>query len=196
MRRFSLSSLAVFCGFVLAAPLMAVAAAPSSEVEACLQAAAAKHAIAYPLLRAIAETESSFNPGAVRRPFTAGGDGTTDFGLMQINSGWLPALAKYGISEKDLFSPCVSADVGGWILAQNFKSLGVSWNAVGAYNAMTPWKRLRYSTAVYNKLQKFLGAPPSEMVAVRTRPPTVVLPVHGTGTDAQNGMGVWEATSE
>lgn len=208
--RFSCSSLAATSGFVLAAPLMAVAAAPSLEVDACLQAASTKHGIAYPLLRAIAETESSFNPNAVRRPFTAGGNETTDFGLMQINSGWLPMLAKHGISEKDLFAPCVSADIGAWILAQNFKSLGVTWEAVGAYNAVTPWKRVRYSTKVYNKLQKFLGAPLNTTSAgvqqasthqrIQSTSPSMVVAVSNnvaqTSELPSDGMGVWESKDE
>ena len=206
--RFSCSSLAATSGFVLAAPLIAVAAAPSLEVDACLQAAATKHGIAYPLLRAIAETESSFNPSAVRRPFTAGGNETTDFGLMQINSGWLPMLAKHGISEKDLFAPCVSADIGAWILAQNFKSLGVTWDAVGAYNAVTPWKRVRYSTKVYNKLQKFLGTPlnttagvqqPDTRQRIQSTSPTTLVAARNVAQRVErpgDGMGVWESKNE
>jgi soluble lytic murein transglycosylase-like protein len=127
---------------------------PSPEVKRCLQAAAAKYGLDFHLLKAIARVESGFNPRAVRRPFTAGGNGTTDYGLMQINSTWLPTLKRWGISQEDLFDPCVSADVGAWVLRSNFNSLGTSWNAVGAYNAVSHDKRKVYAWRVYRALQQ------------------------------------------
>ena len=36
---------------------------------------------------------------------------------MQINSSWLPILAKYGIAKSDLLNPCVNTHVGAWVLA-------------------------------------------------------------------------------
>jgi soluble lytic murein transglycosylase-like protein len=132
---------------------------PSQEVQACLLAASTKHGISYGLLRSIAEQESSFNPLAVRAPMAAGNsDRSTDYGLMQINSSWLPQLARYGVNREKLFNPCINADVGAWILADNFRRLGVTWNAVGAYNAMTPWKRLKYANGVYSKLVRYSSA--------------------------------------
>jgi soluble lytic murein transglycosylase-like protein len=129
---------------------------PSPEVQNCLIAASAKHGISYGLLRSIAEQESSFNPLAIRAPMAAGNsDRSTDFGLMQINSSWLPQLARYGVNREKLFNPCINADVGAWILADNFRRMGVTWNAVGAYNAMTPWKRLKYANGVYSKLVQY-----------------------------------------
>lgn len=79
-------------------------------------------------------------------------NGTRDIGLMQINSTWLPKLAQYGVSEANLFDACTNAYVGTWILAQNIAKLGNSWEAVGAYNAVTPSKRAAYVRRVYNKL--------------------------------------------
>jgi soluble lytic murein transglycosylase-like protein len=142
-------------GALIASSVGSWAAKPSAEVEACLQAAAAKHGLSYVLLRSIAEQESNFNPIAV------GGNtnGSQDFGLMQINSTWLPMLSKHGVTKQGLFNPCTNADVGAWILADNFKRLGVTWDAVGAYNAMTPWKRVKYATGVYNKLVRHTSNP-------------------------------------
>jgi len=191
LRKLFPSSLAALCGFVLAAPPSpAAAAAPSSEVDACLRTAAHKHQIAPALLIAIAETESGFNPRAIRHPHTAGGDGTTDYGLMQINSGWLPTLKQYGVQRHHLMHPCVSADVGAWILAHNFRRLGVTWDAVGAYNAKTPWKRVRYSLKVYAKLRKHLtgGTAQVQQQAPSPRP-----------FDEYAGaarIGAWEASND
>ena len=71
---------------------------------------------------------------------------------MQINSAWLPELAKHGISERHLWEPCTNIHVGAWVLAQKVKKLGMTWDAVGAYNATTPAKRKRYAWKVYANL--------------------------------------------
>lgn len=125
---------------------------PSDEVKRCLAAAAEKYGLDYQLLKAIARVESGFNPRAVRLPHAAGGDSTTDYGLMQINSTWLPKLKSWGLDKNDLFDPCVSAEVGAWVLKSNFRDMGVNWNAVGAYNARSPEKRKVYAWRVYRAL--------------------------------------------
>lgn len=141
---------------VLAAslPLQAWTAPVASEpVAACLAAAAAHHAVDVALVHAIAAVESGFDPSAVNR---ANKNGSRDIGLMQINSSWLPVLARWSITEDKLFDPCVSAYVGAWILADNIARLGRNWRAVGAYNARTPAKQLAYVRRVQKQLA--LGA--------------------------------------
>lgn len=121
-----------FAGVVLMALACSVSAANTAPaergvIESCLAHQAQRFNIDPKLLRAIAYVESRFNPRAVS---PAGA-----IGLMQINPTWLPALAKYGIFERDLYDPCTSAEVGAWILSQLFLARGPSWIAVGAYNA-------------------------------------------------------------
>lgn len=182
-----------FIASLLAAlPLVVMSASlsPSREVDQCLQQAANKHGVAYMLLVSIAEQESGFNPHAVRKPMAAGNsDGSIDYGLMQINSSWLPTLRQYGVTASQLFQPCVNADVGAWILASNFKRLGVTWNAVGAYNAQTQWKRVRYATGVYQKLQKRFGTTPSPSYATLTSYNTA-------DVVTASSMDVWEAGND
>ncbi|WP_413694404.1 lytic transglycosylase domain-containing protein [Psychromonas sp. KJ10-2] len=85
------------------------------------------------LLKAIAYTESRLKPDAVNK---ANSNGTVDYGLMQINSWWFETLADLGISKSDVINdPCINVFVGAWILAQNFKSHGEGWLAIGGYNA-------------------------------------------------------------
>lgn len=101
------------------------------------------------LLYAIAKTESGIRPHVTSAPNK---NGSYDIGMMQINSSWLPTLAKHGITEKHLYDPCVSLDVGAWVLHHNMQRYGNSWTAVGAYNAMSPDKRVVYARKVFNNI--------------------------------------------
>lgn len=117
--------------------------------QACWHEIGAKYGISPYLLHAIARTESNLNPRIVSRP---NANGSYDIGLMQINSSWLPIIARHGITEAQLLEPCVSIEVGAWILAQNIHRLGNSWTAVGAYNSPNAATRLRYAARVYRNL--------------------------------------------
>jgi len=107
------------------------------------------------LLYAIAKVESGLNPRAIN----SNRDGSQDIGMMQINSRWLPRLKKeFGIERNDLFDPCVSLDVAGWVLWHNQRQLGATWNAVGAYNARSEHLRLSYVQRVHRTLNQLATA--------------------------------------
>ena len=124
---------------------IALAISTSAAYANCWESSGSRYNIPPTLLYAIGITESSLNPSAINR----NRNGSEDVGLMQINSIWFPTLASMGISRKQLFDPCTSIEVGAWILAQNFRSHGSNWNAVGAYNAGSPEKRHAYAMKIY-----------------------------------------------
>ena len=115
----------------------------------CIDDAAAWRRINPQLVRAIAQQESGMRADAVN----VNRNGTEDLGLMQVNSSWLPRLARFGIRREHLFNACVNAYVGTWILASNIRQFGPTWKAVGAYNSPTPVHQLVYANSIYRRLQ-------------------------------------------
>lgn len=114
----------------------------------CLDDAAAYHHVDPRLLRAIAMQESGMRDHII----ATNANGSRDIGRMQINSAWLPTLARFGIHKHDLLDGCVNTYVGAWILSQNIARLGLDWDAIGAYNAVSPDKRLTYEAKIYHQL--------------------------------------------
>ena len=120
------------------------ASAHASRFDRCFLLAGERYGVSPLLLKAIARQESGLNPTALNR----NANGSTDVGLMQINSSWLPVLARHGVKEADLRVPCANILVGAWILGSNFRSMGRNADALGAYNARDPVKRLAYARQV------------------------------------------------
>lgn len=117
---------------------------PGMARASCIDDAAARYRVPVSLVRAVAKVESSGNPLATNRNY----DGSYDIGFMQINSRWVPALKRYGISEQSLFDLCTNVYVGVWIMAQNINRYGYGWDAIGAYNAKSTRKRNLYAHRV------------------------------------------------
>jgi soluble lytic murein transglycosylase-like protein len=117
---------------------------------ACFDQAASRYHVPVELLKAISTVESNGNPAAKN----VNQNGSVDYGHMQINDWWLPKLEPYGITKASLLDPCVNTYVGAWILAQSIAKHGLTWNAIGAYNARSEVKRLIYARKVERVLVK------------------------------------------
>ena len=119
--------------------------------EACFEGASKHYSVDKNLLKAIAITESGMKANVIGPPNK---NGSYDIGMMQINSGALPTLAKFGIGQSDLLDACTNIHVGAWVLATKISRFGKTWKAVGAYNASTESKQIVYVKKVQMALAK------------------------------------------
>lgn len=137
-----------------------------AQAATCFDAAAERYNLPVALLHAVARVESGGDPRAENR----NKNGTTDIGVMQINSAWLPTLATHGITRARLFDACTNIGVGAWILAGNVARLGWNWTAIGAYNAGDPAKRAAYARKIWSALSPALSPAYGRPAAAADRP--------------------------
>ncbi|HEX9079630.1 MAG TPA: lytic transglycosylase domain-containing protein [Desulfuromonadaceae bacterium] len=121
---------------------------PAPAFPFCFEDAGRAYGISPQLLRGIARVESNMNPAAINR----NGNGSTDLGLMQVNSFWLKALG--ATPDELLRDACYNVMAGAWILKGCIDRHGETWNAVGCYNASSHDKRVNYSWRVYRELRR------------------------------------------
>lgn len=150
-------ALGLTAALVCACALVPAWGQATQRFERCFADAAHRFDVEKRMLVAIAKTESALRPHVVG---PKNSNGTYDIGMMQINSSWLPTLAKYGISQRDLLNACTNIEVGAWILAHNIARHGATWKAVGAYNAASPEKQQKYVAKVHHNYLLAAGLAP------------------------------------
>lgn len=85
-------------------------------------------------LRAIVRVESTGNPRAIHHDR----NGSTSYGLMQINSIHLPELRKKKVYAKDLYKACTNVSFGATLLSRNLKRYKTMDRAIAMYNPGDP----------------------------------------------------------
>ena len=120
---------------------------PANATAFCFENAGNTYGINPTLLENIARVESSLNPNAVNK----NANGTSDIGLMQINSAWLKQM---GVNADELLrDACLNTMTGARILRQCIDRHGYNWEAVGCYNAMSHYKKVDYAWKVFYRLK-------------------------------------------
>jgi hypothetical protein len=97
-------------------------------------------------------------------------DGSYDYGVMQINSRWLPTLQPRGYAASALvYDACACIAAGAWILARalaahgtwNMPSAGARayWQAVGEYHSRNPALNRAYAEQVWARYVRLIPEP-------------------------------------
>jgi hypothetical protein len=117
---------------------------------ACMTLASSLNGLPEKLLPAIHTIEGG-KPGSI----ATNKNGTQDFGVMQINSSWLPTLADgLGKSQGEIRSAlindgCFNIQIAGFIVKHNLDTArGDVWKGVGLYSSHTPTLNLIYQAKV------------------------------------------------
>lgn len=139
---------------ILACTLMVSSSAFAND---CYDMAGNDYKIDPDLLRAISWVESNFKPGAIgKNPSTGYG-----LSLMQIDSQHFPHLIRFGITPEMLINDaCMNIYTGAYIFAIAVRKWGMTWRAVGAYNAgflessEQEERRIIYANKVYQAFKK------------------------------------------
>lgn len=128
---------------------------------ACMALVAQIYALPPRVLPAIQRTEGG-RPGLVS-PNT---NGSEDYGIMQVNSIWLPMLAQYTklppatVRERLLERDCFNIAAAGLIFRTYLdKANGDLMQAVGNYHSHTPVHHFAYRTKVIDAARTLFGTP-------------------------------------
>lgn len=108
-------------------------------------------------------------------------NGSYDLGPMQINTIWVPELAKnWKVSQKTAWAwlrddGCTNVNVAAWILRGHLNETGSLSTAVAHYHSRTPSKGGKYKNKVVDVMRKkgLLAGPPAAPGAVVTKVETV-----------------------
>ncbi len=85
---------------------------------------------------------------------------TYDLGPMQVNTLWLPQLAKeWGVDRKTAYrlvrdDGCVNVRVAAWILGQKIRQAGSLYGGIAYYHSATPRRGRSYAAKVIRAMRK------------------------------------------
>lgn len=137
----------------------------------CVFAAAQTYAVPPSVILGVLHVEGG-KPGMMS-PNT---NGTHDLGPMQINTIWVPQLARYWrVPEATALrmvrdNACVNIGVGAWILRSKMNETGSLYRGIAHYHSATPGKGGPYRDKVMTAMQKYrLVRKPDDLVLASSR---------------------------
>lgn len=158
--RMPLAVIAVLSAVLTAAPALAKRAAPgeAAEIARCIRLAARGHSWLEKTLWGLREQEAGWLGAEV-----ANTNGTHDLGPLQINSWWVPRVARlinrpeHQVRHWLRYDACFNAEAARWIFLSGLESTSDYWKAVGVYHSPTVWRQRNYAAKVATHMRARFG---------------------------------------
>lgn len=158
--RMALAAVAILSAMLTPAPALAKRAAPgeAAEIARCIRVAARGYGWLEKTLWGLREQEAGWLGAEI-----ANTNGTHDLGPLQINTWWVPRIARLiDRSEHQVrhwlrYNACFNAEAARWIFLSGLESTGNYWTAVGIYHSPTPWRQRAYAGKVAIHLRARYG---------------------------------------
>jgi hypothetical protein len=118
-------------------------------IAACVEKASSGRNWLRQTLMALRKQEGGWIGAEVRN-----GNGTHDLGPMQVNSWWVPRIARLIARNESQVrtwlrdDACFNVDVARWIFLSALRDTGDFWKAVGIYHSPTRWRQIRYARSI------------------------------------------------
>lgn len=129
------------------------------EIARCIRVASKGNVWLERTLWGLRDQEAGWIGASVRND-----NGTFDLGPLQINSWWVPRMAKLlGRPDHHVrywlrYDPCFNASAARWIFLSGLSATGDFWKAVGMYHSPTAWRQRRYAVSVSSHLRRRFGS--------------------------------------
>lgn len=137
----------------------------------CIFAAAQTYSVPAPVILGILHVEGGRVGQAVLNT-----NGTYDLGPMQINTIWMPELARHWqVSQSQATQmvrddACINIGVGAWILRKKMNDTGSLYQGIAWYHSATPRFGHKYREKVLRAMQNYrLVRQPGDLVAAHAR---------------------------
>ena len=134
-------------------------AAAEGEIGRCIRQAARGRAWLEKTLWGLRRQEAGWLGAEV-----ANTNGTHDLGPLQINSWWVPRIARLvDRPEQQVrhwlrYDACFNAEAARWIFLSGLQATGDYWRAVGVYHSPTGWRQRAYAAKVATHMRRQFGA--------------------------------------
>lgn len=154
----ALASSLAFTSPAAAATSSRSSAADERQIAQCIRLAAAGKPWLEKTLWGLRDQEGGWVGAAV-----ANTNGTHDLGPLQVNTWWVPRLARLIRRPEEhvlhwlRHDACFNAQAARWIFLSALSSTRDYWKAIGVYHSPTDWRQRRYSVSVAVKLRNRFG---------------------------------------
>ena len=128
----------------------------AQALAACLVLAANTYQVPPAIMIGIMHVEG----GRVGQAVGPNTNGTYDLGPMQVNTRWIPELAKiWNVPQATARKwvrddGCVNVHVSAWILRQKIAETGSYYGGIAHYHSATPHKGARYAAKVITAMDR------------------------------------------